>query len=47
MRANRTQVGRRIQTRPPSAEITNGLTTIADKIRALAHADYDPEKSAR
>jgi hypothetical protein len=27
--------------RPPSAEITSGLTTIADKIRALAHADYD------
>lgn len=28
-------------TRPSSAEITSGLTTIADKIRALAHADYD------
>ncbi len=27
--------------RPPSAEITSGLTTVADKIRALAHADYD------
>ena len=30
-----------MDTRPPSAEITSSLTTIADKIRALAHADYD------
>ena len=28
-------------TRPPAAEITNGLTTTADKIRALAQANYD------
>ena len=30
-----------MDTRPPSAEITSGLTTVADNIRALAHADYD------
>jgi hypothetical protein len=30
-----------MNTRPPSAEIINDLTTTADKIRALAHADYD------
>jgi hypothetical protein len=30
-----------MNTRPPSAEIIKDLTTTADKIRALAHADYD------
>jgi hypothetical protein len=30
-----------MDTRPPTAEIIKGLTTTADKIRALASADYD------
>jgi hypothetical protein len=30
-----------MDTRPPSTEITKGLTTTAAKIRALANADYD------
>jgi hypothetical protein len=30
-----------MDTRPPAAEIIKGLTTTADKIRALAQADYD------
>ncbi|MGA9670854.1 MAG: GIY-YIG nuclease family protein [Terracidiphilus sp.] len=30
-----------MNTRPSSAEIIKDLTTTADKIRALAHADYD------
>jgi hypothetical protein len=30
-----------MDTRPPAAEITNGLTTTAEKIRALAGANYD------
>lgn len=30
-----------MDTRPPAAEITNGLTTTADKIRALANAKYE------
>jgi hypothetical protein len=30
-----------MDTRPPAAEIMKGLTTTADKIRALAHVGYD------
>lgn len=30
-----------METRRPAAELTNGLTTTADKIRALAQANYD------
>jgi hypothetical protein len=30
-----------MDTRPPAAEIIKDLITTADKIRALAHADYD------
>jgi hypothetical protein len=30
-----------METRPPAAEIANGLTTTADKIRALANANYE------
>jgi hypothetical protein len=30
-----------MDTRPPAADITNGLTATADKIRALANAKYE------
>jgi hypothetical protein len=36
-----------MDTRPPVAEIINGLTTTADKIRALAHANYDRTETSK
>ena len=36
-----------METRPPAAEIINGLTTTADKIRALAQANYNRTEIAK